>query len=628
MRTSDALREIIESISAGNAGKVRGKVRSALQKGAEPARIITDGIVKAMDVVSKKFERSEIYVADLITTARAIHAGMEELKPYMVSGQVQTVGRAVIGTVYGDIHDIGKNLLGILLEASGFEVVDLGVNVAPSSFVEAVIKHRPHVLGLSALLTSTLKGMEDTIEALEDAGLRQKVKVVVGGAPLTTARAAKMGADAYAPDVTVAIPLIKELIGAGQKRVTALLPATMAHFLGEGSLEELQKSFGRLSGLHLVILDAHGNLLSSPGRFFDCSGFCRALDGPGGGVSPFGEDLTALAGRFKRAFVYRCRAGLVEISYPLANEDGMVGAILSGHCLLSGDRPAWREEPADLPVLSVEELEAVCGLLSFIAGQIVQLNAVLVAKQEVEEDRNGFIHFLKNHHQLEQALGDAELRALQSQVGPHFLFNSLNAIARLALFEAAPETEKMVRALARLMRYTLYQVKSLVTVREELAVVQDYLFIQQTRFCDRLTSEIDVDQALMEARLPCMTLQPLVENAVIHGLEPLKEGGGILVKGRLCGEQVCLEVIDTGLGIPEELQKEIFDLDVRSGDRGQVSGLGIINVFRRLQHYFGADCTLNVQSGPGAGTTIQLTFPFSREEGRGVEIAQARHCRR
>ncbi|MDA8335698.1 MAG: histidine kinase [Peptococcaceae bacterium] len=604
-----ALAEIVDSINAGNAGRVKEEIRYALRRGVDPTRIVTDGIVKAMDLISEKFERSEIYVADLITTARAIHAGMEELKPCLVSGQVRTAGRAVIGTVHGDIHDIGKNLLGILLEASGFEVVDLGVDVAPSGFVEAVIRHRPHVLCLSALLTSTVKGMEDTIEALEDAGLRQKLKVVVGGAPLSAARATQMGADAFAPDVTAAIPLIKELTG--PKRATALLPATMAHFLGEGSLEELQESFSKMSGLHLAVMDARGNLLSPPGRFFDCSRFCRGRNCSG--ESTFGEDLTALAGRFKRAFVYRCRAGLVEISHPLANEDGIVGAILCGHCLLSGD--TGRDKPPDPPVLSVGELEAVCGLLSFIAGQIVQLNTVLAAKQEVEEERNGIIHFLKNQHQLEQALGDAELRVLQSQVGPHFLFNALNTIARLALFETAPETERMVRALARLMRYTLYQVRSLVTVREELAVVRDYLFIQQTRFSDRLTSEIDVDQALLEARLPGMTLQPLVENAVIHGLEPLKEGGAIGVKGRLCGDQVCLEIIDTGSGIPEELQKEIFGLEVRSGDRGHVSGLGLTNVFRRLQHYFGADCTLNVQSGPGAGTSVQLTFPFSGLEG-------------
>lgn len=609
--------EIIEAIIAGNAHKVKEEVHRALQKGADPTHIITDGFVRAMDIVSEKFEHNEIYVTDLIITARAMHTGMKELKPYMISGQVQTVGRAVIGTVQGDIHDIGKNLLGIMLEASGFEVIDLGVNVAPSSFVEAVIKYRPHVLCLSALLSSTRKSMVETIKALEEAGLRQKVKVVVGGTPLNANIAAKMGADGYAPDATSAVPLIKELIGTGRKRPPTLEPATLTRVLGEGALKELQEAISKLSGLDLVVIDARGNLMSPLGRFLECSQYCHILRGK---VRPssFDEDLTTYVGSFKGAFVYRCPAGLVEISYPLANEDGTVGAILCGHCFLKDDKPAKVEQPVVIPVLSFEDLEALCGLLSFVADQIVQLSAVLAAKQELEEERNSFIHFLKKQHQLEQALKDAELKALQSQVNPHFLFNTLNTISRLALFEGAVNTEKMVRTLARLMRYTLYQVKGLVTVREELAAAEDYLFIQQTRFSDRLASEIDVEPEVLDARVPCMVLQPLVENAVVHGLEPLKEGGKIYIRGRVLGSQVHIEIRDTGVGIPEEIQKDIFDLEVRRSGKGQVSGLGIVNVYRRLQHYFGSDCALNVNSRPGAGTSVQLTFPLWRkEESRG-----------
>jgi sensor histidine kinase YesM len=164
------------------------------------------------------------------------------------------------------------------------------------------------------------------------------------------------------------------------------------------------------------------------------------------------------------------------------------------------------------------------------------------------------------------------------------------------------------------MRYTLYRVKGLVTLREELGIVQDYLFIQQTRFSDRLISEIEVDPQVLEARLPCMVLQPLVENAVIHGLEPLKEGGIIYIKGHLVDSQVHLEIRDTGVGIPEDKQREIFDLEITRSGKGQLTGLGIINVYRRLQHYFGSECALNVHSQPGAGTSIQLTFPFIKED--------------
>ncbi|MGB9662286.1 MAG: histidine kinase [Moorellaceae bacterium] len=602
--------EIIEAVLAGNAHKVKEEVHQALQKGVDPTQIITEGFVKAMEIVSEKFEHNEIYVTDLIITARAMHTGMQELRPYMVSGQVQTVGRAVIGTVYGDIHDIGKNLLGILLEASGFEVIDMGVNVAPSSFVEAVIKYRPQVLCLSALLSSTRRSMVETIQALEEAGLRQKVKIVVGGTPLNATIAAQMGADGYAPDATSAIPLIKELTGAGRRRPPTLQPALLTRILGEGAVRALQESISELSGLDLVVIDTRGNLLSPLGRFLECSQYCQvqaSKDRP----ATFGQDITTHVGHFKGAFVYRCPAGLVEISYPLANEDGTVGAILCGHCFLEDDQPSRRGVPMSIvPVLSLKDLEAVCGLLSFVAGQIVQLSALMTAKQELEEERNSFIHFLQKQHQLEQALKDAEFKVLQSQVNPHFLFNTLNTISRLALFEGAENTERVVRALARLLRYTLTQVKGLVTVREELAAVEDYLFIQQTRFSDRLISEIEVVPEVLEAQVPCMVLQPLVENAVIHGLEPLKEGGKIFIRGRILGTQVHIEIQDTGVGIPEEKQKEIFDLEVRRSGKGQMSGLGIVNVYRRLQYYFGSDCALNVHSRPGAGTIVQLTFPL------------------
>lgn len=605
---SFSLENLIQAIIEGNAVTVREEVKKALAAGLEPARIITGGFVAAMDVVGERFERNEIYVTDLIITARAMHAGLKELKPLMLAGKVQPAGRAVIGTVQGDIHDIGKNLLAIMLEASGFEVIDLGVNVAPSTFVEAVINYRPDVLCLSALLSSTRKGMEETITALREAGWRDKVKVVVGGTPLNEKVAARMGADGYAPDATAAISLIKSLIGADRKRRAVLAPATLDLFFGEGSLEDLQRAFARMTGLHLVMVDAAGSPLTPLGGFLECSRYCHLLQENPAKIL----DVTTLRGNFKGAFIYRCHAGLVEISYPLANEGGTVGSVLCGHCLLDGD-PAPAHLQAAVPVLSLADLEAVCGLLSFVSGQIMQLNAVLLVNKELEDQQASFIHFLKRQHQLEQALKDAELKALQSQVNPHFLFNSLNTVARLALLEGAANTEKMVRALARLMRYSLYQVKGTVSLAEEIAAVRDYLFVQETRFSDRLRSRVEVAEAAMQARLPCMVLQPLVENAIVHGLEPKQEGGEIVVSASLVGDQVRVEIKDDGVGIPPEVKKAIFDLEVRRSGKGQVSGLGIVNVYRRLQHHFGNNCALDVASIPGKGTCVRMTFPYTVE---------------
>ncbi|NLW07058.1 MAG: hypothetical protein GX039_03620, partial [Clostridia bacterium] len=371
---SFSLGKLIQAVVAGNAIEVREEVKRALAAGVDAARIITDGFVAAMDIVGEKFERNEIYVTDLIITARAMHNGLKELKPLILAEKVQTAGRAVIGTVQGDIHDIGKNLLAVMLEASGYEVIDLGVNVAPSTFVEAVIKHRPDVLCLSALLSSTRGAMRATIEALHEAGWRQKVKVVVGGTPLNQAIAARMGADGYAPDATEGVQLINNLVGARVKRQAVLAPATLECCFGKETLVGLQQAFTWLTGLHLVVVDTAGNSLTPPGGFLECPQQCKLLGEKMAGA----VDVTTLSGDFKQAFIYRCHAGLLDISYPLADEDGTVGAVLCGHCLLADD-PVPADLKGMIPVLTIKDLEAVCNLLSFITGQIMRVNSILLA---------------------------------------------------------------------------------------------------------------------------------------------------------------------------------------------------------------------------------------------------------
>ncbi|NMA13626.1 MAG: cobalamin-binding protein, partial [Clostridia bacterium] len=159
---------IVESILSGNASAVRGQVKDALSQGSDPVEVITRGLVAAMDSVGSRFEQNQIYVTELLVTARAMHAGLEELRPYMAATNTPPAGRVLLGTVAGDLHDIGKNMLGLLLEASGFEVIDLGIDVSPARFVEAVVKHRPQVLCMSALLSTTVSAMGDTTEALRE----------------------------------------------------------------------------------------------------------------------------------------------------------------------------------------------------------------------------------------------------------------------------------------------------------------------------------------------------------------------------------------------------------------------------------------------------------------------------
>ena len=207
--------ELQDTVIRGDAGTVGGLVADALAQGVSPQTIISSSLIPAMTEVGARFERGDIWLPEMLAAARAMQTGLDVLRPLLVDHELETVGRAVIGTVKGDLHDIGKNLVRMMFEGAGFEVVDLGVDVAPETFVEAVEQRRPDVVGMSALLTTTLPAIEATIEALVHAGVRDDTKVMVGGAPLTQAYADQVDADGYAPDAASAMRKAKELLGLG-----------------------------------------------------------------------------------------------------------------------------------------------------------------------------------------------------------------------------------------------------------------------------------------------------------------------------------------------------------------------------------------------------------------------------
>jgi 5-methyltetrahydrofolate--homocysteine methyltransferase len=206
------LGEIEEAVVRGDAAGVVGLVERAVAKGVEPLAIVAEHLVPAMAEVGARFERGEFFVPEMLMSASAMQLGMGVLKPLLAGQEAVRAQRVVIGTVQSDIHDLGKNLVAIMLSGAGFEVEDLGSDVAPEEFVEAVRRKGPHILGMSALMTTTMTGMRDTVDALVAAGLRDRVKVMVGGAPLSQAYGEEIGADAYAPDAWAAVKLAKMLL--------------------------------------------------------------------------------------------------------------------------------------------------------------------------------------------------------------------------------------------------------------------------------------------------------------------------------------------------------------------------------------------------------------------------------
>jgi 5-methyltetrahydrofolate--homocysteine methyltransferase len=205
------LKEIYDSILEGNAGLVTEKTQAALDNGFATSVILNEGMISAMTEVGRLFEEGEYFVPEMLIGARAMQAGLTVLRPYLVADDVKPIGVVALGTVKGDLHDIGKNLVAMMVEGAGFEVNDLGTDVDPEAFVEAIRKGAS-VIGLSALLTTTIPMIEKTIMAIDVAGLRDQVKIMVGGAPVTADFAQQIGADGYAPDASQAAKLAKSFV--------------------------------------------------------------------------------------------------------------------------------------------------------------------------------------------------------------------------------------------------------------------------------------------------------------------------------------------------------------------------------------------------------------------------------
>ncbi|MDA8217923.1 MAG: corrinoid protein [Dehalococcoidales bacterium] len=209
------LNAIYEAVIEGDAPKVKGLTEQAVADGEDAQKVLQESLIRAMSEVGRRMKAQEFYVPEVLIAARAMQWGLGVLKPLLAGSGLEPVGTVAIGTVKSDLHDIGKNLVGMMLEGAGFEVIDLGTDVMPEKFLAAVKDKGANVIGMSALLTTTMPNMKKAIDALKEAGLRDQVKVLVGGAPVTQRYADEIGADAYAPDASTAVDAAKAVLRAG-----------------------------------------------------------------------------------------------------------------------------------------------------------------------------------------------------------------------------------------------------------------------------------------------------------------------------------------------------------------------------------------------------------------------------
>jgi 5-methyltetrahydrofolate--homocysteine methyltransferase len=204
--------QIAEEVVKGQADAVKDLVNQALSENISAEDVLNNGLVAGMNVVSEKFKNNEFFIPEVLVSARAMSAGLDILNPLLAEANVKPKGKVVIGTVKGDLHDIGKNIVGMMLQGAGYEIVDLGADVPKEKFIEFAQKADANMVGMSALLTTTMIYMQEVIQGLKDAGLRDKIKVIIGGAPVTQAYADQIEADGYAPDAASAIDLANDLL--------------------------------------------------------------------------------------------------------------------------------------------------------------------------------------------------------------------------------------------------------------------------------------------------------------------------------------------------------------------------------------------------------------------------------
>ncbi len=209
-----SIESIYQAVLEGDASQAADLVQAALDEGFPPGDILNSGCIAAMAEVGQLFEQGEMFVPEMLIAARAMQGAMVVLKPHLAEGEISSSGKVILGTVSGDLHDIGKNLVGMMMEGAGFEVIDLGTDVSAATFAQAIREHGADIVGMSALLTTTMPAMATTVEALTEAGLRDKVKVLIGGAPVTQVFASQIGADGFASDASSATRVAKSLLGA------------------------------------------------------------------------------------------------------------------------------------------------------------------------------------------------------------------------------------------------------------------------------------------------------------------------------------------------------------------------------------------------------------------------------
>ncbi|HHT63625.1 MAG TPA: histidine kinase [Clostridia bacterium] len=391
-------------------------------------------------------------------------------------------------------------------------------------------------------------------------------------------------------------------------------------------LQEIQDRFSEATGQAAIVVDYQGKTLT---RHSNYTRFCNELR-KDPEMCRICEKSDAHGGieavRLQHPYIYRCHMGLVEVIVPIMVNGQYLGGIMTGQVLVEEealekleqiikpkinieDNKELSEMYSLVKRVSLQKVQASAMLLFTIANYIAEKGAVNIVKQQLNEKSLKLMEEMKVRADLENLLKETELKLLHSQINPHFIFNTLNTISHQALLEGATKTQEIICVFAELLRSTLRNMGKIFTLREELNYIRNYLFIKEKHLRDRLTIIMDIDEACLNNEIPVFTLQPLVENALIHGIEPKEEGGTLTIKAKQENSFIRLSVIDTGVGMPKDTVDELIRLKSQYYKHIKPKGVGLSNVISRLQHHYGSKFKWNIKSAPDKGTEITLFLP-------------------
>lgn len=401
---------------------------------------------------------------------------------------------------------------------------------------------------------------------------------------------------------------------------------TLKSFEDLNVLQEIQESFSIATGLASVLADVRGVHIG-PGTNF--SAFCNKIRSRQEGCDSCTMSnyiAASIARKNRKPFIYKCHSGLIDMVVPIIVNSQYIGSMLAGQIKCNDEEfpaikkmPArfkWQEDPemiqeyAKIEILPRKKIEAAANTLFVMVNYIIEKSIKQSIQEKLYEKNELLLKEIESKHRLEKSLKEAELKALQHQINPHFLYNVLNIINRSIFLGELNKAQEVLSAFTKMLRYSAKDIENTVTLQQELDYIEKYLFIQHLRFGERVKYLLDIEPELLNMQIPCFTLQPLVENAIVHGLEPKELGGVLKITAKSDSRYIYITIEDNGLGMPAEMLSSLKNLHF---DKSPPTGIGFRNVYTRLKLFFGDCYSFDIDSQPNGGTKIRLSIPNNNE---------------